>query len=388
MSRKIRFQAIKTFALLTSLHGLNGCSLDTPLAEMKPSPPLTREERLLKLAPPHALRPESDPWGGAITQGAGGKLLSAALHDDNALGVWLIDPNRTIREVAQVQVGYHPDAVAALAEDIVAVAVEGAGKISFWRLHTSSAPQSLGEITTPFPTREIVAHDLDDDGQKDLILAPYKGTEVAILWGEGNLRFSAPQKLGAALIPWHPKITDWNGDGHPDLIWSDWDTGSVRLYLNQGQRKFALTMLQPPQPGAPRQLAVGDVDQDGRPDAVMAMSTGKVARILFNRGDRPVEVVDVQAPSFGFVSAEVMKDGTLVLGEERRVFLVRRQQEGWTYRALPAGSLPAPLLLNDLDHDGHEDLIIFHSARGGTTITWGPLWERAQPFTLPAPDKS
>lgn len=356
----------------------------------QPSPqklPKTHQEIVLDLAPTNALRPSSDPWGGVVIDTPQGKLLAAALHEDNALGVWHISKDRSVREVGIVPVGYHPDAVTSLGGNIVAVAVEGASQIAFWHITEATAPSKLKEISTPFPTREVVAYDIDHDGQQDLVLAPYKGEQVAILWGQGNMQFSAPQLLQAAPIPWHPRIVDWNQDGRPDLIWSDWDTGSVRLHLNEGERKFKLEMLQPAQIGAPRQTGVGDINRDGKPDAVMAMSAGKKARVLLNQGANPPVVEDIPAPAWGYVAAEVLNDGTLVLAEEQRIILARKEQGKWNYRQLPTGSLPTPILINDIDSDNQQDIVVFHSAGGGISLSYGPLWDHAQPFAMPVPIK-
>jgi hypothetical protein len=370
------------------LAGLSACATE-PLTSPTIKKRMTHDEIMVKQSPKDALRPGTDPWGGTVTRSANGTLLAAALHDDNVLNVWHINADRVIRDVGQSEVGYHPDSVASMGGDVVAVAVEGAGKIAFWRVSETLAPVKISEIASPFPTRDIVTYDLDADGTLDLILAPYKGTEIAVLWGEGKFQFSAPQKLAAAQVPWHPRVVDWNSDGKPDLIWSDWDTGSARVYLNQGQRQFKLTMLQSAQKGAPRQLGVGDIDKDGKPDAVMAMSmsTSKAARILYNRGTNAPLIEDVPAPAWGYVAAEVMDDGTLVLAEEGRVILARKDQGAWNYRVLPAGSLPSPMLLNDLDADGQQDLVVFNSANGGTTVLFGPLWDNAKPFSMPSSTK-
>lgn len=327
------------------------------------------------------LAPQAAAWGGATLappDSATG-YIAAALHDQNSAGFWSVQ-GRAIHPLgAPASVGYHPDSVTAWSKDAFAVAVEGAGKIQFWKV-TASAPTKVAEIATPFPTRDLVAADLDGDDRLDLILAPYAGKRIAILWGEGGYRFSAPQFLDAAPTPWHPRVVDWNKDGRADLIWSDWDQGSARLYLNQGKRQFELAMLHPADPLKPRQLGVGDVDQDGRPDAVMALEVGKAARILYNRGPQgAVESELVPAPAWGYLSAEVMRDGTLLLGEEQRIILARKVSGQWAFRQLPAGSLPSPLLLADLDQDGHEDLLAFNSAKGGVTVHFGPLWEKAEP---------
>ena len=378
VSRLIRHAFVASLTLSFAA----GCA-NQPQENLQKKPAKTHQEIVLDLAPESALRPGSEPWGGVVVDSANGKLLAAALHEDNALAVWVLDKDRNAREIGMVQVGYHPDSVTSLGDNIVAVAVEGAGLIGFWRISESVPPVKLGELKSPFPTREIVAQDLDQDGRQDLILAPYKGDKVAVLWGlGGNTQFSPPQFLQAAAIPWHPRVVDWNQDKRPDLLWSDWDTGSARLYLNEGGRKFKLEMLQPAQAGAPRQTGVGDVNADGKPDAVMAMSTGGKARILLNQGTNAPAIEDVPAPAWGYVSAEVLADGTLVLGEESRVILARKEQAGWVFRQLPAGSLPTPILVNDIDSDGHQDLVILHSAGGGMTLTYGPLWDKATPVSI------
>ena len=359
-----------------------------PEQAVQQKPPKSHQDIVRDLAPENALRPGSEPWGGVIIETANGKLLAAALHEDNALGVWKLGLDRQAQEVGIAQVGYHPDAVTYLGDNVVAVAVEGDGLIAFWKVSESAPPIKIGDLRSPFPTRDIVAHDMDQDGHPDLILAPYKGDKVAVLWGQGNSKFSEPQFLQAAPIPWHPRVVDWNGDKRPDLIWSDWDTGSVRLYINEGSRKMKLEMLQNPQLGSPRQTGVGDVNGDGKPDAVMAMSTGKVARVLLNQGSMPPKVEDIPAPAWGYVAAEVLDDGTLVLGEEGRIVLAKKQEGGWSFRQIHAGSLPTPLLVNDLDKDGHQDLVIFHSGGGGITVSYGPLWDQAAPLSIPTPSQA
>lgn len=353
---------------------LSGCAVTEEKAAVQ------RDDRV-SFAADATLAPQAAAWGGAasIPPGSATGYIAAALHDQNTAGFWSVQ-GRVINALgAPVNVGYHPDSVTVWGKDTFAVAVEGAGKIQFWNV-AGNAPTKVAEITTPFPTRDLVAADLDGDDRLDLILAPYAGKRIAILWGEGGYSFSAPQFLDAAPTPWHPRAVDWNMDGRTDLVWTDWDEGSARLYLNQGKRQFEFVMLHPADSLKPRQLGVGDVDQDGRPDAVMVLEVGKAARILYNRGPQgAVEPELVPAPSWGYVSAAVMRDGTLVLGEELRIILARKVSRQWVFRQLPAGSLPSPLSLADLDQDGYEDLLVFNSAKGGVTVHFGPLWEKAEP---------
>ncbi len=309
----------------------------------------------------------------------GGGYLVAVLHGDNALGLWSLagGPARRFPEV-----GYHPDAVAPWDAGRFVVAAEGVGEVQLWRLEGGVLVKEKA-VSAGFPVRDVLAADLDGDGRRDLVLSPYAGRRVRILWGAGDFRFPESLDLAAAPTPWHPALIDWNHDDLPDLVWSDWDAGSVRVQVNRGGRRFDTVFLQPPSPGSPRQVGVGDVDGDGWDDVVAALETGKAARVFYHRGGERVATEDIPAPRWGYSSAAVTVDGTVILGEEGRVILAHRTAGRWILRRLPAGSLPSRLRLADVNGDGVTDLLVANSAGGGVTLIHGPLWDLAEPLETP-----
>lgn len=94
-----------------------------------------------------------------------------------------------------------------------------------------------------------------------------------------------------------------------------------------------------------------------------------------------LEVKKIKAPGLGYVSVAVMADGTIALGEEGRVMLLRQTGDGWEKRQIQAFSMPAPLDVADVYGDGHDDLVVYHSSgTDGTLIHFGPLWDKAAPL--------
>ncbi|GAB6067986.1 hypothetical protein JCM13664_13050 [Methylothermus subterraneus] len=317
---------------------------------------------------------KASPWDALLLEEDGRWFLIASLHGDNALGLWDLEQNKEIGRYEEA--GYHPDGLCRWEGERLVLAAEGERQVQLWRLQGGRLVLEKA-LPAPFAVRDCLAVDLDGDGHKDLVLTPYAGAQVVIWWGAGNFAFPQSQALAAAPTPWHAAVIDWNGDELPDLIWSDWDTGSIRVQLNLGRRRFATRFLQPVSPGSPRQVAAGDIDGDGREDAVAALETGKAARVFYHRGQN-VETEDIPAPEWGYSSAAVLKDGTVALGEEGRVILARKGPSGWSLRQLKAGSLPSRLRVGDWNGDGKEDLLVVNSAGPGVNVYFGPLWEKAK----------
>ena len=117
--------------------------------------------------------------------------------------------------------------------------------------------------------QDLVAADLDGDGLPELVI-PRDRSEIVVLRNLGrdlatrSHTFEPPAPIEGS-NSWAVAVTDWNGDGRPDLVANG---GQIILLANQGNLKFEPV-------GAPvrvehssERVAVADMNGDGREDII------------------------------------------------------------------------------------------------------------------------
>jgi FG-GAP-like repeat len=224
-------------------------------------------------------------------------LLAGAVVDDLAL-VDLSDDGA-------------PDLVVTdrLGSRVVTYANDGAGDLFF-------AGQYPAELA---PVR-LVAGELDGDGVPDLVALA--ATSAAVMHGNGLAGVIPVQQVMLPSGPHTPGLFDVNGDGQLDFVTVNQAGGNATSRLNMGG-----TMA----PGidhdtaaTPTGLAMGDIDEDGDLDLVLAHTSADDLGVLLG-------------------------DGLGVLGAET---------------LLDVADDPRAVALADLDSDGHLDLAVTHGAPG------------------------
>lgn len=188
----------------------------------------------------------------------------------------------------------------------------------------------------------VIAADFNGDGRRDLVTASFHGNSVAILLNATlpgmPLPMFAPQQsfvagTGLTMLA----AADLNGDGRPDLVVVDNLANTVSVLLNITPPGAALVSFAPMQSYAvgagPSELAIADLNGDGKPDVVVTTQTPSAVSVLFNE-TLPGAAVSSFAAQQSFA----------------------------------AGADPQALALADLDGDGRPDVIVSNTSASTLSV--------------------
>ena len=232
-------------------------------------------------------------------------------------------------------------------------------------------------------TLRVALVDVDGDTDLDLIAVNGFGQQNRLYLNSGAGRFTDATTThlppdtgnGVALA-----TGDLDGDGDVDFIVGNgglvFGTGDVdRVYLNNGQGRFSWSVLAPAYTERTIDVAIGDVDGDGYPDAVF-YSSNRGVRLFLNSGVGSFFEVPGRVPSTlrGFPVevhlADIDGDGDQDL-VELDVFVRLYLNSGTgTFVEATKEVFPATLgglggwAIHDMDGDGDVDIVAPH--RGGT----------------------
>ena len=242
-------------------------------------------------------------------------------------------------------------------------------------------------------TRALALGDVDGDGDLDLVLGN-SGQQCRVYQNNGVGTFA---DISAAAMPTNVDLTasvtlgDVDGDGDLDIA-----IGNVglqpqdRLYINNGTGTFTdVTSAQLPQAtDATRDIAFGDVDDDGDLDMVLgiaALLPNSPNRLYTNDGNGTFsDVTTSQMPgissrSTSIAMADVDNDGDLdvAIGVSGAPNLLHLNDGSGTFLDVTPARMPVALdgthdlVLGDVDGDGDHDIVVGNSGtfRIGTVRT-------------------
>ncbi|OQP59404.1 hypothetical protein A3860_37745 [Niastella vici] len=184
----------------------------------------------------------------------------------------------------------------------------------------------------------IAAGDVDGDGKPDIAITNYLDSSVSVYKNTssgGVISFAPALIVSTGRTPEQVAIYDLDGDGRADLATANRLNNTVSLLRNTstaGNISFAAktdVMVNL----APAYLAVGDLNQDGKPDIAVACQYSNGIRVLKNESS-----TGSLAFSLGYTET--------------------------------TGTEPTGVAIGDLDGDGKPDLAVSNSLSSPTTISY------------------
>ena len=211
----------------------------------------------------------------------------------------------------------------------------------------------------------IAGGDLNADGRGDLAVADFAGTQIIVLLGRGIRNFERPHSLPVGAAPWSLAIGDVDGNTTEELVAGFIDEASVAVFtvhLQRGieeQRRWLATHM-------PSQIAVVDVDRDGRKDLLCAAADGP--KLTWLRGT-PSGTAGIQSIAGGvtpefLISDDVDGDGradVIVSDRVSGVCRVSRADGKGGFESpftVTVGTAPTKLSKGDYDGDGRVDFVV------------------------------
>ena len=258
----------------------------------------------------------------------------------------------------------HPDALTPQQYSEVIDVLFGNGDGTFVGAATYPGAKNTGSVA--------VTADFNGDGILDI------ATASTVLLGKGKGQFATPAALpltfaGGPIFPQFVAAGDLNGDGKPDLVFTD-SAGFIDVLLNNGNGAFAAparTSSTALQAGA---IALGDFNNDKKLDLAVALpNSNNVAILLGNRdgtfqspvnvpvGHNPMAIVAADLNGDGKVDLVVTDAGTAFSSADPGGITVLISGNGngtFQVNSYTAAQNPASVSVGDFNGDGKLDLIV------------------------------
>jgi hypothetical protein len=238
----------------------------------------------------------------------------------------------------------------------------------------------------------VAVADLDGDGKPDIITADQAYNVVSVLKNIGTSgtittnSFAAPINFAVGPGPAFMAVADLDGDGKPDVVTANGGDNNnavsvLRNISTVGNIAFAPTVNFPGLPSS-HEIAVGDLDGDGKPDlAVSSFDNGQVS--IYRNTSTPGSIttnsfaphVDFAVGGWGNTVALGDLDGdgkpdvvvSTQLPSQLDVFRNTSTPGSFTGNSLAspivfsAGWNPNGIAIGDLDGDGRPDIVFGNS---------------------------
>lgn len=218
--------------------------------------------------------------------------------------------------------------------------------------------------------RSLTVADIDGDGDKD-VLVTCRGRANQICLNDGKGQFTQSGTFGTRRDSTiDVAVTDWNGDGHTDLVLANRDSQPNSILLNDGKLGFAKTIPFGTRNEQTRAVAVADINGDGHAD-IVAGNIGQPNRIYLADGKGgiagTIDFGQTDSRSYSLAVADLNNDKHLdiVVGNvAQKNAVCFNDGNGKTFTEVEFGN-PAnatySVATGDLNNDGFADIAVANS---------------------------
>jgi subtilisin family serine protease len=236
----------------------------------------------------------------------------------------------------------------------------------------------------------IAIADFNNDGKLDIAVGKnLVSGSIFILLGDGNGGFSTATNFTGVRSPTSIATGDLNGDGNVDLIVANGDSvqGLLSVFLGDGSGHFPQRIQVGGGPGSSNTcVAVGDLNADGKADAVLVSSDNAV-RVLLGDGSGQLSFFKTLSPGGLLPTFVLIKD---LNGDGKPDLLVANtvaSEAGHTgdvasllgdgtgnfgpASAFGVGTSPSSLAAGDFNGDGKVDVAVTNSGSSDISVLLG-----------------
>jgi hypothetical protein len=255
----------------------------------------------------------------------------------------------------------------------VAVGGRASAVVSVLRQEPAAVPgrnavRPVTQVDVGSPVHDLIATDLDRDARTDLVISCEGGIKLLVNTGAGwnLLPSAAPGRFVLdAAAPFEVAVGDLDADGRADLVAADARGALQVAHALDDHFHFASPPLRIPLGGTPAGIVLGDFVVDGQPDIAVSRNSDNVVTIVRNAGEGAFALhahVPVGVGPNYLRTADFDGNGSadlVVSNAGADVITVLFSRGSW-FEALPipAGERPTALLARDLNRDGRPDILV------------------------------